>query len=126
MSTTFKEFASNQGDPLDFSPADSLGPKINRITRNQLVQPTEKYASQGFPDLQVNTAIIPFVFPVAPKISSDTLYVLPENPASWPGTPPMGVINGTSSFVFIGLPLAKLDGLGTVNQLFEKILNEIF
>ncbi|MFQ5674526.1 MAG: hypothetical protein ACE5G1_01405 [bacterium] len=126
MSSTFPEFATNQGDPLDFSPVDSLGTKINRLLRNQLVRPTNRYASQGFPDLQVNTAIIPFIFPVAPKISSDTLYVLPENPGVWPGTPPMAVINGSSTFVFFGLPISRLDGQGTVSQLFEKILNEIF
>ncbi len=126
MSTTFQEFASNQGDPLDFSPADSLGTKISRLLRNQLVLPTQPYASQGFPDLQVNTGIIPFIFPVVPKISSEILYVLPENLGVWQGTPPMGVINGASTFVFFGLPLASLDGQGTVSQLFDKILNEIF
>lgn len=126
MTTTFPEFITNEGDPLEFSPVDSLGKKINRITRNQLVIPSPEYEALGFPQLQVKTAIIPNVFPLVPKISSDTLYVLPEKPESWPGTPVMGVVDGTSSFVFFGLPLASLDGLGTVPQLLEKILNELF
>jgi len=87
MSTSFMEFTTNQGDPLDFSPVDSLDKKISRITRNQLVVPTASYPCLGFPDLKVNTAIIPSVFPLAPKISADALYMLPENPNSWPGTP---------------------------------------
>lgn len=126
MTTSFQEFTTNQGDPLDFSPVDSLGTKISRITRNQLVQPSASFATMGFPELKVNTAIIPNVFPLVPKISADTLYVLPVNASLWPGTPVMGVINGTSSFVFFGLPLASLNGSGTVNQLLEKILVEVF
>ena len=126
MSTSFAQFATNQGDPLDFSPVDSLDSRIARITRNQLVKPAAAFAAMGFPDLQVNTAIIPFVFPLVPKISSEVFYVLPERPGSWPGTPVMGAINANSTFVFIGLPLAKLDGQATVNQLFDKVLNEIF
>lgn len=126
MTTSFMEFATNLGDPLDFSPADSLGAKISRITRDQLVTPVEPFTGMGFPDLKVNTAIIPNVFPVVPKISSKAMYMLPEKPGSWPGTPSMGVIDRNSTFVFFGLPLAKLDGSATVRQLLEKILNEVF
>ena len=125
MTTSFKEFSNNIGDPLDFSPADSLGDKISRITRNQIVLPVQDYAALGLPDLKVNTAIIPNVFPVVPKISSETMYVLPENPGVWEGTPPVGIINAEHSFIFFGLPLAALDGFGTVPQLLEKIFNDI-
>lgn len=125
MTTSFQEFTTNQGDPLDFSPVDSLGARISRITRNQIIQPATKYAARGFPQLRVNTAIIPNVFPLVPKISSDTLYVLPANASQWPGTPVMAVIDGASSFVFLGLPIAALDGDGTAARLIEKILTEI-
>ncbi|NUO81808.1 hypothetical protein HUU05_17190 [candidate division KSB1 bacterium] len=121
MTTSFQEFASNQGDPLEFAPVDSLGPRISRITRNQLINPSAKFASQGYPQLRVNTAIIPNVFPLVPKISADTLYVLPAS-TNWPGTPVVGVTDAAASFVFFGVPLAQLDGLGTVRQLFEKLL----
>jgi len=124
MSTTFKEFATNLGDPLDFSPSDSLGQKIARITRNQLVTPTSEFTTLGFPGLQVSSAIIPNVFPVVPKVSSSTIYVLPES-NSWPGTPPMATINADRNFVFFGLPLAALDGQNTVEQLFQVLLNDI-
>jgi hypothetical protein len=121
MSTSFQEFTSNQGDPLDFAPVDSLGARISRITRNQLVNPSTKYASQGYPQLRVNAAIIPNVFPLVPKISADTLYVLPAS-ANWPGTPVVGASDARSAFVFFSVPLAQLDGLGTVRQLLEKLL----
>ena len=111
---------------MEFSPVDSLGSKINRITRNQLVQPALKYSGLGFPELKVNKSIIANVFPLVPKISSDTLYVLPERPGSWPGTPAMAVIDARSSFVFFGLPLVFLNGSETVGPLIEKILNDIF
>lgn len=125
MTTSFREFSSNQGDPLDFSPVDSLGTRINRLLRDQLVQPTAAFSDLGFPELQVNTAIIPNVFPLVPKISSEVVYRLPES-EDWSGTPPMGVINGSSTFVFFGLPLASLNGLNTTEQLIEKIFIEIF
>lgn len=126
MTTSFQEFTTNQGDPLDFSPVDSLDTRIARITRNQVIQPAAKYAARDFPQLRVNTAIIPNIFPFVPKISSDTLYVLPPNPSQWPRTPVVAVVDGTSSFVFMGLPIAALDGDGTAAMLIEKILMEIF
>jgi len=125
MITSFQEFTSNQGAPLAFSPVDSVGTKISRITRNQIVQAAPAYAQRGFPELKVNTAIIPNVFPLVPKISADTLYVLPPNPGVWPGTPVMAVVDATSSFVFFGLPIASLDGNGTAGLLIEKILTDI-
>lgn len=126
MTTAFQEFTTNLGDPLEFSPVDSLGTKISRITRNQIVQPSSKYFGMGFPELKVNKAIIANVFPLVPKISSDTLYVLPERPGSWPGTPVLAVIDARSSFVFFGLPLVFLNGSETVALLIETILNDIF
>jgi hypothetical protein len=118
------EFASNQGDPVDFSPADSLGPRIARITRNQLVSPTQDFAAMGFPDLQVNTAIIPNVFPVVPKVSSNIIYLLPES-TQWPGTPPMALIDSQQTFVFFGLPMASLNGQSSVGPLLQIIFNQI-
>ncbi len=125
MTTSFQEFTTNQGAPLDFSPVDSLGAKINRITRNQVVQPAPSFAGRGFPELKVATAIIPNIFPLVPKRSADTLYVLPPNPGTWAGTPVMAVVDATSSFVFFGLPIASLDGNGTAGLLIEKILTDI-
>lgn len=125
MTTSFQEFASNIGDPLAFSPVDSLGPKIRRITRNQRLLPGPEFAGAGFPELTVGTAIIPNVFPLVPKLSSKVLYLLPENAGVWEGTPAMAVVDGTSSFVFFGLPIVALDGQGNVAQMLEKILTQV-
>ncbi|MDZ7269066.1 MAG: hypothetical protein ONB48_15150 [candidate division KSB1 bacterium] len=126
MTTSFQEFTTNQSVALDFSPVDSLAAKINRLTRNQVVLPAPFFAGRGFPELKLTSAILPNVFPLVPKISADTLYVLPPNPAAWPGTPVMAVVDATSSFVFFGLPIAALDGNGTAAVLIQKILTDIF
>lgn len=126
MTTMFREFTSNLGDPLDFSPVDSLGARIARITRNQPVQATPAAIALGLPELRVSVTIIPNVFPLVAKISSTALYFLPENPSLWPGIPAMAAIDGNSSFAFFGLPISSLDGLGTAKQVIEKILNDIF
>ncbi len=127
ISNAFQEFSSNQGDPLDFSPVDSLGSRISRITRGQAVLPTINYSNMGFPELKVNTAIIPNVYPLVPKENAVIFYQLSENSSRWPGTtPPIAIIDSEASFVFFGLPLANLNGNNSVSLVFEKILNEIF
>ncbi len=126
MTTGFKEFSSNQGDPLAFSPVDSLGTKISRLTRNQIINPAEGFAEQGYPELQISAAIIPNVFPVVPKLSSVPFYRLPEGTTRWTGQPAVGVIDGKNTFVFFGLPLAALDAQGTVEEILGRILTEIF
>jgi len=85
---------------------------------------TPEYVALGFPALRVNAAIIPNIFPVIPKISSETIYTLPSG-TNWTGIPPMAIINADHTFVFFGLPMDKLNGLNTVTQLFETIFNTI-
>lgn len=125
MTLSFGRFQSNIGDPLDFSPVDSLGIRINRITRNQNFMTTDFAIQLGFPDLRQSTAIIPDVFALVPKISSQVLYQLPAS-SGWTGMPPVGLIDANQTFVFFGVPLAGLDSFGNVNALIEKILLEVF
>ncbi len=126
FSTTFGEFTTNDGDPVLFSPADSLGSRISRILRDQPVVPTASFAAMGFPDLQVSASIIPNIFPLVPKVSAEVMYVLPEDPSRWPGSPPVAIIDSNAQFAFFSLPLASLNQMGTVPQLLDKILNETF
>ncbi len=126
MTVTFPRNTTNQGDPLAFSPVDSLGERINRLTRNQLVMATDFAQQLGLPELKLSAALVPDVFTLVPKVSANALYVLPEKPGSWDGTPVIGLIDANSTFALFALPLAGLDGFGTVNQLVEKILIEIF
>jgi len=126
MTSSFQAFASNLGDPLNFSPADSLGEKISRITRDQLVVPSAEFAGQGFPELQVAASIIPNVYPIEPKISSTVIYQLPETDSGkWSGSPAICVVNADRNFVFFGLPIASLDGQGTAMQVVELFLTGI-
>ncbi len=127
MITSFREFASNQGDPVDFAPVDSLGPRISRITFRDsiLFVPSGKFSNQGYPQLRINDRGSIFnVFPLVPKVSADTLYTLPvaTDTTRWKGTPVVGVRDATGAFAFFTVPLASLDGLGTVRQLLEKLL----
>jgi hypothetical protein len=126
MTTSFSATMSNIGAPLSFSPVDSLGTRINRITRNQLVNLTAFAVQLGLPELKQNTSIIPDVFPLVPKVSANALYQLPEDPSRWQGSPVMAVIDADKTFVFFGLPLAKMDGLNSVQELIQKIFIEIF
>ncbi|MCG8607427.1 hypothetical protein MJD09_20900 [bacterium] len=125
LTTSFREFTTNEGDPVLFSPADSLDTRIGRLLRSQDVLPSQSYADLGFPILEVGVSIIPNVFPLIPKVSSEVMYRLPES-NSWEGTPAVGVIDRNDSFIFFSLPLASLNNLNTVPLLFEKILNEVF
>jgi hypothetical protein len=125
LTTSFGEFTTNEGDPVLFSPADSLDTRINRLLRGQDVLPTESYAGLGFPNLEVGVSIIPNVFPLTPKVSSEVMYRLPES-NSWEGTPAIGVVDRNASFVLFSLPVASLNNLNSVPLLFEKILTEIF
>ncbi len=126
MSLSFSTTTSNVGDPLAFAPVDSLGDRISRITRNQLFTRSAFAEQLGLPELKQNTAIIPNVFPLAPKISANPLYALAAKPGSWSGEPVIGLIDANNTFVFFGLPLAGLDGFGSVSELIGKIILEIF
>ena len=126
MTTVFPRNTTNLGSPLAFSPVDSLGERINRLIRNQLVMTTEFARQLGLPELKLTAALIPDIFTLAPKVSANVLYVLPEKPGFWGGSPVMGLIDANSTFAFFALPLAALDGFGTVDQLIEKIFIEIF
>lgn len=125
MSLSFSSSMSNIGAPLAFSPVDSLGSRISRITRNQLVNRTDFAVQLGLPELKQNASIIPDVFPLIPKVSANALYFLPPS-SRWEGTPVVGVIDANQTFVFFGLSLAKLDGFTSVQTIFEKVFLEIF
>ncbi|MDZ7261215.1 MAG: fibronectin type III domain-containing protein [candidate division KSB1 bacterium] len=123
FSTRFKEFFSEQGDPLDFSPADSLGVSISRIFNNTVL----KAQKPGFPELKVKSSggIIPFVKALIPKPSAQVVYTL-ESSSQWPGNPVMALENAETTFFFCALPIHQLDGNGNVGVLIKKILKEEF
>lgn len=125
FSTLFKEFFSQQGDPLDFSPVDSLGQNLGRLFNNTAVNATAVRPS--LPGLRVRSSsgIIPFVKEVVPKPTSSIIYVLPAS-ASWQGTPAIAVEDVTHAFVFFGVPIHQLNGAQTAGTMIQRILVDIF
>jgi len=123
FSASFPEFFTNQGDPLGFTPVDSVSFKIQKIINGTRILPQRS----GYPELQVRSRIgvLLFVQALVPKPSAHVVYTLPEGSA-WPGNPVMAVIDAHSTFMFIGLPIHALDGLGTASLFIKKVLVDEF
>jgi len=123
FSTQFREFFSEQGDPLEFSPVDSLIKKSFDVFPGIILEPDA--GKPSFPRLKSNKWI-PFVKELVPKISSTVIYRLEENTALWQGRPVLAVVNAEKSFYFFGVPCHQLNGNGNVKKLLAIILNEEF
>ncbi len=117
------EFFSDQGDPLDFSPVDSLAKKQFDLLPGMLLEPSAE--KPYLPKLK-SAAWIPFVKELVPKISAKVFYRLQENPALWEGQPVIAVENAENSFIFFGVPFHQLDGFGNCKKLLAIILNDEF
>lgn len=120
MSAAFPEFFNAQGNPLEFSPVDSLGFTINRVTPGVDLLPQKA----GLDTLQTSTNVF-FVKTLVPKPSSSILYRLEES-SRWQGEPVVAVENADRSFVFFGMPLHKLDRRGTVKSVLQFVLEVEF
>ncbi len=120
MSASFPEFFSSQGNPLEFSPVDSLGFTINRVTPGVDLLPQKVELDT----LRTSTNVF-FVKTLVPKPSSLVLYRLSES-SRWQGQPVVAVENADRSFVFFGMPLHKLDGRNTVQSVLRHILEVEF
>ena len=121
------------GDPLAFTPADSLGNYYSRILPDRYFQPQ--------PDLQQifpNSAPLPVlkvanmifgVIALKPKEGAVTLYRY-DDPAL-ANDPPFVLLGrndntGVYDFVFAGAPLHQINKDGNLNAFFHVILNEVF
>jgi hypothetical protein len=123
FSTQFKEFFSQQGDPLEFSPVDSLGKKSFDVFPGIMLEPDA--SKPTFPRLK-SSKWIPFVKELVPKISAQVIYRLEENPALWTGQPVVAVVNAENSFYFFGVPFHQLNGNKNAKKLLAIILKEEF
>lgn len=123
FSTQFKEFFSQQGDPLEFSPVDSLVPKSFDIFPGTLLEPGENKPS--FPILKASKWV-PFVKELVPKPSARVIYKLQENPALWPGKPVIAVSNAENTFYFFGVPFHQLNANKNLKRLLAIILTDEF
>ncbi|MBN2091984.1 hypothetical protein JW964_20370, partial [candidate division KSB1 bacterium] len=122
FSTRFKEFFTEQGDPLDFSPADSLGLNIKRILNGTQIQPLP---FQNLPTLKVQTTagIIPFVKTLIKKPSAIQVYQLESN-TQWPGNPDIALESADKSLIFFALPIHLLDGNRNARRMLSLLLSD--
>ncbi|MFZ5515579.1 MAG: hypothetical protein ACOY90_03010 [Candidatus Zhuqueibacterota bacterium] len=123
FSTQFREFFSEQGDPLEFSPVDSLGKTSIDVLPGIYLEPDANKAS--FPRLKA-ASWIPFVKELAPKISAQVLYRLAANPGLYAGQPVMAVANAENSFVFFGIPFHQLNAAQNGKRFLSIILLDEF
>lgn len=134
-SVKFNQGFGAQGDPLAFSPVDSLGDSY-RIFNNGLYYVDSAFAQvmppavPPLPELRSsNTFLLNGLIALVPKMSSVPMYRFddPQSPDD-----PLFILIGLNDntnqhdFVFAGTPLNQLNGNGNVGKLFEIILNDIF
>jgi hypothetical protein len=122
FSTRFKEFFTEQGDPLDFSPADSLGLNIKRVMNGTLIQPAPIL---NLPVLKVQTTagIIPFVKTLIKKPSAIQLYQLEKN-SQWPGNPDIALESADKSLIFFALPVHLLNGNQNAGRVLSILIKD--
>lgn len=123
FSTQFREFFSEQGDPLEFSPVDSLGKTSIDVLPGVYVEPDANKPT--YPKLKAG-AWIPFVKELAPKISAQVLFRLAENPGLYSGQPVIAVANAENNFYFFGLPFHQLNAGQNGKKFLAIILNDEF
>ena len=123
FSTQFREFFSEQGDPLEFSPVDSLGKFSIDILPGVFLEPDVN--KSNFPKLKAS-AWIPFVKELVPKISAQVLFRLEENPSLYSGQPVMAVANAENTFIFFGIPFHQLNAGQNGKKFLSIIINDEF
>jgi hypothetical protein len=131
FSTLFTQFFSQQGDPLAFSPVDSVNlivtndsppREVTRILNNRQLLPTNSRPT--FETLRISS-VVTFVKEVVPKPTATALYRLQPS-TEWRGQPVLAVEDATHSFVFFSIPLHRLDGDRNAGAMIRRILVEVF
>jgi len=137
FSTLFAQFASNQGDPLGFTPVDSIkkifetdGSLVTKIFKSSNVQLWPDPSSEmDFPDtLGSNflSSIISSPKEIIPKPSARVLYRYQSLPGSYAGEPSVVIEDANKSFIFASVPLHYFDGNKKMGSLLSLILTREF
>jgi hypothetical protein len=122
-----------QGDPLIFSPVDSLGTLYNIILSNTDYYPDATFQNAfpnlpALPELKVSNIIVGLIA-LIPKVTSVPMYRY-DDPNS--EQDPIFVMvgrndnTGEHDFVFSGTPLHILNGNGNLNDIFDIVLDDLF
>ncbi len=131
FSTLFAQFFSQQGDPLAFSPVDSVKlivtndatpREVTRILNNRLINPAS--ARPALDTLRIG-AVVTFVKEVVPKPTATVLYRLQAS-SEWRGQPVLAVEDATHSFVFFAIPIHRLDGNRNAGRMLRRIFTAVF
>ena len=139
FSTLFSQFGSNRGDPLEFTPVDSID--IIRDTTSSAKEVTKIFKSWDvavWPDLLVSASfpdtllpalpasIIPSPKLLVPKSSSRVLYRYQELPARYAGKPIVMVEDANKSFIMSSIPLHYFNGSNNLGKLIDLFLSQEF
>lgn len=130
----FNSGFGGQGNPLDFSPVDSLGDYFNVIGTNSMYIPDTLGFQSEFPELlslprlKVSGFILG-VFSLVPKANSVPIYRYDQpNTDDDPIFIMVGRNDSTNEpdFVFAGTPLHFLNENNNLNRFFDVILQNLF
>ena len=130
------QFNSNfgsQGDPLGFTPVDSLGKSFSFIATNSIYYEDPEISNAiptlpPLPELKVSNFILG-VIALVPKASSVPMYRYDEANTD---DDPIFIMAGQNDntreydFVFSGTPMHLLGGNGNLNEIFEIIIVDLF
>ncbi len=122
-----------QGNPLAFSPVDSLGDAFNVIVSNSTYYPDPAF-QETFPDLPPlpvlsTSKFIVGLIALIPKVTSVPMYRYDDPNLT---EDPIFIMAGRNDntgeydFIFSGTPMHFLQGNGNLNELFSIILIDMF
>ena len=140
FSTLFSQFGSNRGDPLEFTPVDSIdvirkdttanAAEVSKIFRSWNVAAwpdpsvVSSFLDSLLPDLPAS--IIPSPKKLVPKSSSRILYRYQPLPNRYAGEPAVMVEDANKSFIMSSIPLHYFDGGNNLGNLIELFLSQEF
>lgn len=142
FSTLFSQFESNRGDPLEFTPVDSIdilrvdttsnAREVGLIFRswNVAVWPdllvSAEFPDTLLPDFAQFASIIPSPKMLVPKSSSRVLYRYQELPQRYTGEPAVIVEDANRSFIISSIPLHYFNGGKNLGKLIDLFLTTEF
>ena len=139
FSTLFSQFGSNRGDPLEFTPVDSID--VLRDTSSNAREVTKIFKSWDvavWPDISVSASfpdtllpdipgsIIPSPKALVPKSSSRVLYRYQPLPRRYAGEPAVIVEDANKSFIISSIPLHYFNGADNLEILIDLFLTQEF
>ncbi|MCH7495765.1 MAG: hypothetical protein IH825_06705 [Candidatus Marinimicrobia bacterium] len=141
FSTLFALFASNQGDPLGFTPVDSFdvirepdSSSVSKIAKSLNISLwPDSLVSDQFPDTlgpAFLSSIISSPKQLVPKPSARVLYryqsVTSFDPIPYVGEPVVMIEDASRSFIFASVPLHYFDGNDNLADFIEFLFTQEF